>query len=140
MRKFLTTAIAAVTASGAVLATAMPASAEHRYYRHHRGGSDKAAVAAIAGIAGLALGAALSSKSDSRGYYSSSGYSSRNTYRDTPYSYGYGYDPRYDRYDGGGYGDYYERPYVEKRTCSTRERVYDPYIGRRVTIERRYAC
>lgn len=136
MRKVLTTALAAVTAAGAVLATAGPASAErYRHHRHHRGGSnDAVAAAVIGGVAGLALGAALSSNGDrsrgSRGYYQN----------------GYAYDPRYDGYRGGYYRDgprsrpyayYDERPY---RTCITRDRVWDPYIQRRVTIERRYAC
>lgn len=131
MRKFLTSGMAAVIGVGAVLATAGPASAEHRRYRHHRhGGDDEVAAAVLGGIAGLALGAALSGKSsrnDRGGYY---------------YDNGYRYDPRYDRYSRGGYYDdgygRYDR-YAE-RTCITRERVYDPYIGRRVTIERRYRC
>lgn len=127
MRKALTTTLAAVTAVGAVLATAAPAQAQHyRYYdrHHHRGGGDTAAAAIIGGVAGLALGAAIAGNNDSRrdrGYYSS----------------GYDYDPRYDSYRGGYYR-YSEPP--RYRTCITRDRVYDPYIGRRVTIERRYAC
>ena len=49
------------------------------------------------------------------------------------YPRGYSYNPRYDRYYGGyGYGGY--------RLCTTRDRVWDPYINRRVTIERRYPC
>jgi len=136
MRKIITSAMAAVVAAGAVLATAGPANAEHRRYRHHRGGGDDEVAAAIlGGVAGLALGAALSSGSrrDRGGYYSN----------------GYSYDPRYERYSGGYYRDYdryaydgyYDRPYRPRyRTCITRERVYDPYIGRHVTIERRYAC
>ena len=129
MRKFLTTAVAALTFGGAVAATATPADAQSRYrhggdYRHHHRGSNDAGVAAVAGIAGLALGAALSnSNRGSRGYYSS-GYGYRG---------GYAYDPRYDTYAGG----YYERP---DRICISRERVWDPYIGRHVTIERRYPC
>lgn len=132
MRKILTTAVAAITFAGAIAATATPAQAE-RYSRHNRhGGSDKAAVAVIAGIAGLALGAALSSKGDERSSYSSS---SSYNYRDAPYRNGYAYDPRSESYDGDYYA--YAPP---PRICSTRERVYDPYIGRRVTIERRYRC
>ena len=56
---------------------------------------------------------------------------------------GYRYDPRYDSYYRGGYyrDGYYDRGRrYAYRTCITRDRVYDPYIGRRVTIERRYAC
>lgn len=125
MRKVLTTALAAVTAAGAVLATAAPAQADR--YRHHRHNNDgdEVAAAILGGVAGLALGAALSSKGDrrDRGYYS-----------------GYSYDPRYDSYRGGYYRDSYRAPRYAYRTCITRDRVYDPYIGRRVTIERRYAC
>lgn len=133
MNKLLTTAMAAITAAGAVSATATPASADpYRggHYRHHRGGSDKAAVAAFAGIAGLALGAALSSKGGGR-----DGYSSNYAYRDAPYRNGYAYDPAYDGYSG----DYYAYA-APPRVCITRERVYDPYIGRRVTIQREYRC
>lgn len=145
MRKTLTTALAAVTATVGILATAAPAQAEHRrdgYYGHRRGNSDKTATAVAAGIAGLALGAALSSRSSGRGGYSSGYYSSYND-RYPSYSSGYGYDPRYDGYSGDygqSYGSAYGRAYDRDRTCITREKVYDPYIGRRVTIERRYAC
>jgi hypothetical protein len=132
MRKILTSAMAAVLAAGAVLATAGPASAERRHYRHHHrgGGGDEVAAAIIGGVAGLALGAALSSNSrgDRGRYY---------------YDNGYRYDPRYDSYYRGGYyrDGYYDRGRrYAYRTCITRDRVYDPYIGRRVTIERRYAC
>jgi hypothetical protein len=139
MRKILTSAMAAVLAAGAVMATAGPASAErYRHYRHHRGGGDDEVAAAIlGGVAGLALGAALSSGSSRRdrgGYYY--------------YDNGYRYDPRYDSYSRGYYrgGGYYDDGYYDRgrryayRTCVTRDRVYDPYIGRRVVIERRYAC
>jgi hypothetical protein len=131
MRKALTTTLAAVTAVGAVLATAAPAEAQrYRHYdrHHHRGGGDATAAAIIGGVAGLALGAAISGNNDgrrSRSYYNGG------------YSTGYAYDPRYDSYDGGYYS-YREPP--RYRTCVTRDRVYDPYIGRRVTIERQYAC
>lgn len=132
MRKFLTTALAVITFGGAVAATAAPAEArDYRrgHYRYdHRGGSNDVAVAAVAGIAGLALGAALANGGGrgSRGYSSSY------------YSNGYAYDPRYDGYAG----DYYGRGYYERteRLCISRERVWDPYIGRHVRIERRYPC
>ena len=122
MRKFLATALAGVTFAAAV---ATAADARPRHYRHHRGGNnDEVAAAIIGGVAGLALGAALSSNgnSRSRAYYSN----------------GYAYDPRYDGYSG----DYYAPPprYYRERTCVTRDRIYDPYIGRRVIIERRYPC
>jgi hypothetical protein len=137
MRKFLTTALAAITAAGAVLATAAPAEAQrYRHHRHHNNNDgDEVAAAILGGVAGLALGAAIAgngSRGD-RGYYS-----------------GYAYDPRYDSYRGGYYHDGYYRDgrraydYGDRRytyrTCISRDRVYDPYIGRRVTIERRYAC
>lgn len=129
MRKFLTSGMAAALAVGAVLATAGPANADRRHYRHHRGGGDdEVAAAIIGGVAGLALGAALSSGSRrDRGYY---------------YDNGYRYDPRYDSYSRGYDRDaYYGRRHrYADRTCITRDRVYDPYIGRRVTIERRYRC
>jgi hypothetical protein len=119
MRKFLTTALAAATAAGAIAATAAPAEARpHHYYRHHHGGGDAVAAAAVAGIAGLALGAALSDH-DGRSHYS--------------YSTGYRYDPRYDSYYGRSY-------YPRERVCITQDRVWDPYIGRHVYVERRYPC
>jgi len=138
MRKFLTTALAAITFGGAVAAAAVPAEAQSRYYRnggsyhHHHSGND-AAVAAVAGIAGLALGAAITSSNRNRGYasgYASGGYAS---YNNGYYNNGYRYDPRYESYSG----DYYARP---DRICISRERVWDPYIGRHVTIERQYPC
>ncbi|ODT88510.1 hypothetical protein [Phenylobacterium sp. SCN 70-31] len=124
MRKVMTSALAAVVAAGAVLATAGPANADRRYHhRHHDRGNDEVAAAIIGGVAGLALGAALAG----------------NGRRDRGYDYnGYAYDPRYDRYSGGYYRGYDRAP--RYRTCVVRDRVYDPYIGRRVTVERRYAC
>lgn len=128
MRKFLTSAMAAVIAAGAVLATAGPANADRRHYRHKDRDNDEVAAAIIGGVAGLALGAALASGSrKDRGRYDDGGYS---------------YDPRYDRYSGG-YSSGYYRGYDRApryRTCIVRDRVYDPYIGRRVTVERRYRC
>ena len=148
MRKSLTTALAAMTMVGGVLAAATPASADryrHDSYRSHRGGSDKAVVAVAAGIAGLALGAALSSKSNGRSGYGST-YSSGYSSRSNPYRNGYDYDPRNDSYGGDYYGrgdsyggDYYARQSAPA-VCTSRERAYDPYTGQRITIERRYAC
>jgi hypothetical protein len=124
MRKFLTSAVAAVIAAGAVLATAGPANADRRHYRHKDRDNDAVAAAVIGGVAGLALGAALAGGSrKDRGRYDYGGYS---------------YDPRYDRYSGGYYRGYDRSP--RDRTCIVRDRVYDPYIGRRVTVERRYRC
>ena len=141
MRKLITSAMAAVVTAGAVLAAAGPANADRRYYRDRRGNDDAVAAAVLGGVAGLALGAALSDgRRRDRGYYDN----------------GYRYDPRHDGYyrgnrgyygrgpgyygRGSGYygrGGYYDRGY---RTCVTRDRVWDPYIGRRVTVERSYAC
>lgn len=135
MRKFLTSTLAAVTFAGAVAATASPATAEsYRYdrYRHHDSNKgDVAAAAVIAGIAGLAIGAALSNGDHDR---------PRSSYG------GYAYDPRSDSYYGGYDGDGYyggngyyggQRSY---RVCTVKEKVWDPYSGRRVKIERRYPC
>ncbi|MEW5688347.1 MAG: hypothetical protein AB1942_25805 [Pseudomonadota bacterium] len=130
MRKLITTAMAGVVTAGAVLAAAAPAYADRRHHRHRGGNDDAVAAAVLGGVAGLALGAALSNGNRrDRGYYDN----------------GYRYDPRYDGYHRGGgyyrggrdYG-YYDRP--RYRTCVTRDRVWDPYIGRRVTIERSYRC
>ena len=128
MRKFIASALAALTFGGAVIAAATPAEADRyrgrHHHRHHGGGND-VAVAAIAGIAGLAIGAAIADGGRSRnsGYYS----------RSYPYRSGYGYDPRYDTYSGGYYGR-------GDRICITRERVWDPYIRRHVRVERQYPC
>lgn len=148
MRKSLTTALAAMTMVGGVLASATPASAEHYGYggyRNQRSGSDKAAIAVAAGIAGLALGAALSGKSTGRSGYGST-YSSGYSSRSNPYRNGYDYNPRNDNYGGDYYGrddsyggDYYARQSAPA-VCTSRERTYDPYTGQRITIERRYVC
>lgn len=134
-RKFIASALAAVTAAGAVLATAGPASAERYRYRHHNDKDDEVAAAIMGGVAGLALGAMLSGGGRDRS--------------DRYYYNGYSYDPRHDRYRGGYYNYSYGAPYGRAygyydrrgpRTCVTRDRVYDPYLGRRVTVERRYRC
>ena len=125
MKKVLTTALAALTLGGAVVATAAPAQAQrydrgynggHRHY--DRGRHNDHGDALAAGVVGLALGAALASSGGGRGY---SSYGS--SYYDRPAAYGY-----------------YDSPRYAYRTCISQERVYDPYIGRRVLIERRYAC
>jgi hypothetical protein len=132
MRKALTAALAAVTFGGAVAATALPAQAQSRYYqqrdyRHHRGNNNDAGVAIAAGVVGLALGAAIAgSNRNSRGYYSQ-GYYDRSYGYDRGYGYNRGYAPAYA----------YEPGY---RVCESRQRVYDPYLGRRVVVRERYAC
>ncbi|CAN7477158.1 hypothetical protein LJR164_003206 [Phenylobacterium sp. LjRoot164] len=136
MKKLLTATLAAVTAAGAIAASAGSAQAEP--YRYHRGhdNNDAAAAAIVGGVLGLALGAAIvGSNNKNRGYYDNS-YYSNGYYNNGGY---YGDSSRY--YDNGYYGGGYARPYAyAPRTCVSRDRVYDPYIGRRVTIERRYAC
>lgn len=142
MRKFLTSALAAVTFGGAVAATAAPAHAEHNRnygaYSRHRSGGDATAAAVIAGIAGLAIGAAISSKNGNdrygRGYDRSYGY--QDSYG---YGSGYGYDPRSDSYYSGRRGGY-DSDYGRQSICVTRERVWDPYEDRYVKVERRYPC
>lgn len=100
--------------AASALAAAAPVQARDYYDRYdRRGGGDEAAIAIGAGIIGLALGAAIASDHDDRGYY----------YRDRGY---YAY-PRYNR---GGYyynppawrGDYRYRDY-------DRYRRYEPYRG-----------
>jgi hypothetical protein len=139
MKRFATSTLAAVLAASALLATAQPAQAER--WRHHRNNdNDEVAAAIVGGIAGLAIGAALAGRSD------------RDRYDDRYDRYdGYGrygngdrYRYRYDPYTDGYYSQSYSRRYRDRgdygRTCISRDRVYDPYIGRRVTIERRYRC
>jgi hypothetical protein len=119
MKKLIAGALAAFT----LAAVAMPASAEARPYHggygyygdRHRGNGD----AVAAGIAGLAIGAIIgSAASQPRGYYE---------------------QPRgYYGAPSGYYGP--SRGYHEPRYCVSRDRVWDPYLGRRVTIERSYQC
>lgn len=140
MRKILTAAVAALTVAGAMASATTPAHAERYRYDDN---NDEAAAAIAGGVLGLALGAALAG-----GYNNNSGYYNR-SYQ--PYYNGGGY------YGGNGYygQGYYQPGYAyapayryaaprayayAPRTCVRRERVYDPYIGRRVTVERRYAC
>ncbi len=113
MKKLIAGALAAFT----LAAVAVPA-AEARPYRggydhryDHRHRGNGDAVAA--GIAGLAIGAIIgSAASQPRGYYDEP----RSYYAPPPPAY---YAPRY---------------------CVTRDRVWDPYLGRRVTVERSYRC
>lgn len=126
MKKVLTTALAALTFGGAVVATAAPAQAQRydrhyggRYYDHHRH-RDRGGDALAAGVVGLALGAAIASSSNNNRSYYSNGY----------YGSGYGY------YDDGPRYRYRHRSTV----CETSRWVWDPYIGRRVLVRERYRC
>ena len=123
MRKIITAAVAALTLGGAMVATTAPAEARpygwgggHYYhgggYRYYGHGGNPG-VAIAAGIAGLAVGAAIASP---HGYYGG-GY----------YGAGYGY-PAYG-YPAYGY-----------RTCIGQHWVWDPYYGRNVLVQDRYAC
>ena len=139
MTKALTAAMAAITLGGAVLATAAPAEAQ--YYRggyygggdydgggHRRhGNNDGAAIAA--GVIGLALGAALASNHNG---YSGRSYSNRSYYDHYDNDRGY-YGRQAYSYDNG----YDYPPY---QTCVTTRWIWDPYIGRRVAVQSRYAC
>ncbi len=143
MRKPLVAAIAAITFGGAVAASAQPA--EARDYRRHRDrDNDAAAAAIVAGVAGLAIGAALGSSSRNRSYYGGGYYDPR--YSGYGYGHGYGYAPSYGYAPRYGYGyapsyGYSSRGYgYGYRTCPVKERVRDPYTGRRITIRRQYRC
>lgn len=134
MKKFLTGAMAAVTLAGSLAAT----SAQAEPYRYRRDNDNDAAAAAIVGgVVGLALGAAIAGNNNKdRGRYYDNGYYDNRYYGRSYYNQGYydrGYDRRYARPYAYGYG-------YAPRVCTSRERVYDPYIGRRVTVQRRYAC
>jgi hypothetical protein len=95
---------------------AAPSAEARPYYpgRHHyyRGHGHGDAVAA--GVAGLALGAIIGAAASSPRYYGPPAYY-------PPPAYGFGY------YRGPVY-------------CRTHEWVWDPYIGRRVLVERSYRC
>jgi hypothetical protein len=156
MRKALAAAMAALTFGTAMAATALPAQAEtrhHRDYYRSRGHSsgDVAGAAIVAGIAGLALGSALSSGHNSRGYYNDRYYGDR-YYGDRHYNGGYYNRGYYDRgyYDRGYYGrsyrppayGYYDRAYgyYGDRFCESRRWVYDRYAHRRVLVRSTYRC
>jgi hypothetical protein len=134
MKKFLTGAMAAVTLAGSLAAT----SAQAEPYRYRRDNdNDTAAAAIVGGVVGLALGAAIAGSNKDRGRYYDNGYYDNRYYGRSYYNQGY--------YDRGYYDRRYARPYAygygyAPRVCTSRERVYDPYIGRRVTVQRRYAC
>jgi hypothetical protein len=113
MRKTIAAALAAITFTGALVATAAEARPRHHYHRDRD--NDGAAIAA--GIAGLAIGAALASGSRDRSSYYDRGY------YDRPYYGGY-YDRRY--YSPPRYS--YYGPRRDYRHCRTVSR-WDPYYG-----------
>lgn len=159
MRKILTTALVALTVAGGVASAATTAQAEpYRHYDRHRGKKDNTGAAIAAGIVGLALGAAIVGSSNNNNRRSSSSY----------YNNGYAYQPDYNGgyygdngyynngYANGGYNNGYanngyyggRQPYgyapnsyaYGSRVCTSRERVYDRYSGRPITVTRQYAC
>jgi hypothetical protein len=123
MRKILTAGAAALALIGGSAASVSPATAAPMHFSgghsggHFNGGfrgGFRGNGALAAGLFGLGVGAALASG---------------------PYYYGYPgyYGPAY-AYGPGYYGpdDY--------GTCVTRERVWDPYVGRYVIERVPYAC
>ena len=141
MRKALTAAMAAITLGGAVLGTAAPAQAQYYGGGYYGGGdyrrhsnNDGATIAA--GVIGLALGAALASNHNS---YSGRAYSGRGYYDRSYYDGSYNDRGYYGR-PAYGYGNGYDYEYPSYQTCVTTRWVWDPYIGRRVAVQSRYAC
>jgi hypothetical protein len=134
MRKLLISAMAGVVAAGSLAAVATTAEAQPYRYRHHRNNNnDAAAAAVVGGVVGLALGAAIAGSNRDRRYYDNGYYAPR--------------PPQRGYYNRGYYNNraYYGPPayaygYGGPRMCTTRDRVYDPYIGRRVTVQRNYPC
>ena len=144
MRKILTAAVAALTVAGGVAAVAGPAQADpYRYYNGHKNNNNDAAVAIAAGVVGLAIGAALASSSSNK---RSSSYYDNGYYQQ---GYGGAYNNGYYQQPYGGQSYYGgQRPYAYdqgryaygSRVCTSRDRVYDRYSGRPMTVTRQYAC
>jgi hypothetical protein len=114
MKKLIAGALAAFTlaAVAAPAAEARPYRGGYNNYYSYDRHRHNNGDAFAAGIAGLAIGAIIgSAASQPRGYYD---------------------QPR----------GYYDQPrgYYAPRTCVTRDRVWDPYLQRRVTVERSYRC
>ena len=132
MKKLLIGAMAGVVAAGSLAAVATTAEAQP--YRYHLDNNDAAAAAVVGGVVGLALGAAIAGSNNNRRYYDN-GYYAPRYYGPSAYDRGYYGRPYYGR-PAYAYGYGPPRP----RVCVTRDRVYDPYIGRRVTVQRSYPC
>ena len=136
MRKILTAGAMALTALGALGATAAPADAQGRGGFHGGGGGFHGGGGGFhgggfhgggwhgghgygwgvgAGLAGFALGAAIAS----------------------PYYYGGYYGPGYGYYGPGYYDGYYG---YDGPACYSTRRVWDPYYGGYVIRHFRYAC
>ncbi|MGD9967878.1 MAG: hypothetical protein AB7T59_15260 [Hyphomonadaceae bacterium] len=151
IRKF-TSLLAAVIVA---LATFAPAAADardrrgHGYYDGHHGGyydhrrrwrdDDDDGEAVAAGVIGLVLGLAIGSMAsqpsrDDR-YYQRSRTSpcydpcGRDGYYDQ------GYDPYYDDRRGEYERDYYDRGEYQPPQCTRRERQWDRYANRYVTVD-----
>lgn len=149
MRKSLAAALAAVTFGGAIVSVAAPAQAQDYYQGYSRSYGDygrshhnnSASTAVIAGIAGLAIGAALASSSQkNRNAYSGSYYDPR--YRSGYNGYAGDYRSGYDDDDWGatsGYGQSYGYS-SGYSICELNQLSYDPYSGRQVIVQSRYAC
>lgn len=116
MRKFITAAVAALTLGGAMVATTAPAEARPYGYYHGgywRGGHyyGHGVGPGVAIAAGVAGLAVGAALASPRGYY------------------------------GGGYGyPAYGYPAYGYRTCIGQHWVWDPYYGRNVLVQDRYAC
>jgi hypothetical protein len=123
MKKIMAAALGALTLASTALVAPAEARPYSRYSYGHdyrRGNGD----AVAAGIAGLAIGAIIGSAA------------SRNSGYGPSYGYSYGYGPRYG-YARPAYGYGY---YAPRRVCRGGERVWDPYYGRYIIVERNYRC
>jgi len=128
MRKMLICGLAALTFAGAALPAAEAAAQNRYYYRHRHHNDNDAALAA--GIAGLAIGAAIASSGNRRGYYDD-GYRYDRRYYGRGYyggRHGY-YGPPRAYYGGPGYYAY-NGGYRRCRTTTDWDPWADAYIRR----------
>lgn len=143
MRKIFTAAVAALTLAGAMASATTPAQAQ--VYGYDDDDDDEVVAAIVGGVVGLALGALGSrylGNNYSQPYYGGQPYSGGGYYASQPYAaqpyaaqpyYGNDYYPAAQAY-APAYG------YAQPRVCTTSQPVYDPYSGRRVVVQRQYAC